>query len=86
MSVAKARSRVAVEVKKQKRAGESDVSESVRSARRDLAEEKIKAYIERTVAAAPELTQDQKARLAQLLQPVATDASRRDSPAAGVSG
>lgn len=72
MSVAKARSRVAVEVKKQKRAGASDSCESVRSARRDLAAEKIKAYIERTVAAAPELTLEQRDRLALLLRGVAS--------------
>ncbi len=68
MSVAKARSRVAVEVKKQKRDGGTDSSESVRTARRDLAEEKIKANIERTVASAPELTPEQCDRLARLLR------------------
>ncbi len=68
MSVAQARSRVAVEVKKQKRDGGSGASESVRSARRNLAEEKIKAYVERTVASAPELTPEQRDRLALLLR------------------
>jgi len=67
VSVAKARSRVAVEVKKQKRIGGSSPADSVQAARRLLAEEKIKAYIERTVAAAPELTVDQRRRLALLL-------------------
>lgn len=43
----------------------------VASARRDLAAEKIHAYIERTVAAAPPLSDDQRARLAGLLGVVA---------------
>lgn len=37
-------------------------------ARRDLAEASIQAYIERTVAAAPPLTSEQRDRLALLLR------------------
>lgn len=40
-------------------------------AKRDLAAEKIAAYIERTVAAAPPLTREQSQRLASLLHPKA---------------
>lgn len=86
MSVAKARSRVAVEVKRQKRTGASSPSESVQSAQRVLAEEKIKAYIERTIAVAPELTPEQRDRLALLLRPPEVDASSRTSSRAGRAG
>lgn len=68
MSVAKARSRVAVEMKKQKREGGSSQSPAVQSARQALAEEKIKAFVERTVAAAPPLTPEQQSRLRSLFQ------------------
>ncbi len=57
MSVAQARSRVAVEVKKQKRTGGSSRSEAVQQAQRLLAEEKIRAFIERTIASAPPLSE-----------------------------
>ena len=39
------------------------------NAHRDLAAEKIAAYIERTVAAAPPLSDEQRTRLAGLLAP-----------------
>lgn len=68
MSVVKARSRVAVEVKKQKREGAPDPSPGVLDARRALAEEKIREFVERTVASAPPLTPDQRDRLALLLR------------------
>lgn len=70
MSVALARSRVAVEGKKQKRDGGSTPSPSLENAQRVLAEEKIKAFVERTVAAAPPLTPEQRDRLALLLRGV----------------
>ena len=68
MSVPKARSRVAVEVKKHKRDGRPDSSAAVRDAQRVLAEEKIKAYVERALAAAPALTPEQRDRLSLLLR------------------
>jgi hypothetical protein len=66
-AVAKARSRVAVEVKKRKRLGDEGPPDAVEDARRVLAEEKIKAFVEQTVASAPPLSAEQRARLAVLL-------------------
>lgn len=40
------------------------------TARAALAEGKIEAYIERVLAAAPPLSDDQRSRLAELLRPV----------------
>jgi hypothetical protein len=68
MSVAKARSRLAVEVKRQKREGTSSQSQAIQSARRALAAEKIEAFVERTVASAPPLTFEQLSRLRGLFQ------------------
>lgn len=39
-------------------------------ARRELAEANIAAYVEKTLAQAPPLTDEQRARLAELLRPV----------------
>lgn len=39
-------------------------------ARRNLATEKIAEYIQKVLAAAPELTDEQRTRLAELLRPV----------------
>lgn len=41
----------------------------IENARRNLAESKIQAFIERTLAAAPPLTVEQRTRLAALLAP-----------------
>lgn len=68
--VGKAKARLAVEIKKNKRTGGEVSAPAVVDARRDLAEEKLKQYIERTVAAAPPLTPEQLDRLAALLQAV----------------
>ena len=65
-SVAQAKSRVALAEKQFKKTG-GDPS-AVREARKALAEEKIKAYVEATVAAAPELDPDQLSRLASLFR------------------
>lgn len=43
--------------------------EKIASARRDLAAAKIADYIERTVASAPPLSDEQRARIAALLRP-----------------
>lgn len=43
--------------------------------RRQAATEKIAAYIERTLAAAPPLTDEQRTRLAELLAPARTAAA-----------
>jgi hypothetical protein len=74
MSVYKARSRVANEVKKCKASGSDPQSPQVQDARRDLAEAKLQAYIERTVASAPKLSPEQRDRLAILLQSPRTSA------------
>jgi len=68
MSVSKARSRVANEVKKCKASGSDPQSPRVQDARRDLAEAKLQAYIERTVASGPPLSPEQRDRLAVLPQ------------------
>ena len=68
MSVAKARSRVAHEVKKVKKTGGDPAGPQVQAARRDLAEEKIRQYVEQVVAAAPPLTDEQRLRLSALFQ------------------
>jgi hypothetical protein len=63
-----ARSKLANEVKKSKKVGSAASCEPVRDARRVLAEEKIKAYVEKVVAEAPPLTHEQRDRLALLLR------------------
>ena len=45
-------------------------SEQARNSARELAEAKIADYIERTLAAAPPLTDQQRTALAELLKPV----------------
>ncbi len=53
-------------------------SDQARTARRDLAEARIAAFVAKTLAAAPPLTDEQRTRLAELLTPVrgtATDAT-----------
>ena len=67
MSVAEARSRVAVEVKRSKSRG-GDQPERIRRARADLAKAKLEQYIQRVLQDAPPLTAEQLARLAVLLQ------------------
>ena len=60
-AVLQARSRLGVA----SRVGTSDERES---ARRDLAAEKIAAYVERVVSEAPPLTPDQRARITSILR------------------
>ncbi len=67
MTVALAKARVAVETKKHKRAG-GEPPASLLEARRVLAEEKLRQYIERTVASAPPLTAEQRDRLRVVLR------------------
>ena len=67
MSVAKARSRVAVEVKKSKSQDSSEQRERVQQARAELAEAKLEQYIQRVVAEAGPLSQEQVSRLKALL-------------------
>jgi hypothetical protein len=48
----------------------SDDQSKIASARADLAEAKIADYVERVLAEAPPLTDEQRTRLAELLRPV----------------
>lgn len=48
----------------------SDDTAKIEDARRALAEAKITDYVERVVAEAPPLTEEQRVRLAELLRPV----------------
>ena len=66
MSVAKARSLVAVESKKIKKSGGSPAA--LIAARQALAAEKLERYIEQVVATAPPLSPDQRDRLTVLLR------------------
>ncbi len=66
-AVGLAKARVAVESKKHKKAG-GEPPASLQDARRVLAEEKLRQYIERTVASAPPLTAEQRDRLRVLLR------------------
>jgi hypothetical protein len=84
MSVTKARSRLAVEVKRQKRDGTSSQSPAIQSARRALAAEKIEAFVERTVASAPPLTPEQMSRLRSLFQAPAPVLVQDDGTRGGV--
>ena len=68
MSVARARSRLANEVKRAKRKPEPTSTERLSEARRDLAAAKLDAYISAVVAQAGPLTPEQKAKLVVLLQ------------------
>lgn len=68
MSVSKARSDLANEVKKIKKVGGDPSAPSVQDARRVLAAEKLAAAIRQTVESAPELTPAMKDRLAALLK------------------
>ena len=65
-AVGLAKARVAVESKKHKKAGGEPLA-SLQVARRVLAEEKLRQYIERTVASAPPMTASQLDRLRVLL-------------------
>ncbi len=44
--------------------------ELIEDRRRDLAEAKITAYVDKVLREAPELTTEQRSRLAELLRPV----------------
>lgn len=68
MSLRRAHALVAVEARKDKRNGATAPSEGMQDARRALAEEKLKAFIERVVAEAPELGTEARCRLASILQ------------------
>lgn len=69
MSVVRAKSKLANEVKAAKRRNESaGSSERVRAARRELAEAKLVEYITRTVAEAPDLDLEARERLSMLLR------------------
>ena len=61
MSVAVAKARLAVEVKRGKKSGSNH--SAIEAARRVLVEEKIREFVEKTVASAPPLAEEQKARL-----------------------
>jgi hypothetical protein len=61
--LAKARSQVAVAHRKKD-------PQAIQAARQDFAAAKIEAYIEKTLAAAPELEPEQLTKLAELLKPV----------------
>ncbi len=63
--LAKARSNVAVAHRRR-----DTTPEAIEAARRDFAEAKIADYIEKTLAAAPALTDEQRSKLAELLRPV----------------
>ncbi len=68
MSVAKARSRVAVATKKHKNKSDDGSSSLLQEARRDLAAAKLEAYIQRVVDASVPLSAEQRDRLALLLR------------------
>lgn len=68
MSVTRARSRVALEAKAAKNKPEPSSPARLNDARRDLAEAKLAAYIERIVNEAPRLSTTQVDRLALLLR------------------
>ncbi len=66
--VSKARARVAV-LTRCVNNGDRQPEELV-SAKRDLAEANIAAYVDKVLSKAPPLTPDQRTRLAELLRPV----------------
>lgn len=76
MSVTHARSRLALEAKRQRREGGDPNSPALVRARQHLAEEKIREFVERVVSQAPPLTAEQRARLASLLTDPASGAGR----------
>lgn len=84
MSLKNARSR-ATETKNARKTTGSPPTESVEDARRALTQAKIQDFIERTLAQAPGLTDEQRTRLAALLGRDATDV-RRDPAAERTSG
>ena len=68
--VTKARSRLALEIKHSKQAAAANGAsepQAVQDARRALAEEKIRQYVEQVVAHAPPLNPAQRDRLSALL-------------------
>ncbi len=67
MSLSQQRSRVGNAAKNHKSHPSEQTRAELEQARRELAERKIADYVARTVAAAPELTADQRARLGSLL-------------------
>ncbi len=68
MSGTRARSRVALEAKAAKNNPEPSSHARLSDARRDLAEAKLAAYIQRVVDRAPPLSPEQRDRLAVLLR------------------
>lgn len=68
MSLSQQRSRVGNAAKTHKAQATDDTRRSLDEARRALAEEKIRAFVEQTVASAPPLTPEQRDRLALLLR------------------
>lgn len=84
-AVARARSRLANEVKAAKRRPDSD-PDHVTAARRDLAAAKLEDYIRRVVAAAPELSLEQRHRLSALLRGPLTDGPTGEGHRGPVAG
>lgn len=78
--VSKARARVAA----LSRADIGDPSKKL-EAKRDLQAAKLQDYIERTLAVAPPLTDEQRTRLAELLRPARELASRRAAVASRIA-
>lgn len=68
-ALAKARSNLMI-AHRGPRYGRNPDPEAIEAARRDLATEKIAAYVERVLGQAPPLTDAQRTRLAELLKPV----------------
>ncbi len=77
MSVKRAKAHVAVESKRDKRRGAAAPSQSLQEARRALAEENIKAYVEKVVAGAPELSTEARSRLAAIFRSAPTTAEQQ---------
>ncbi len=65
--VLSARAHVGVQAKKALKDPDGDAAERLQDARRVLAEEKLKAYIDKIVAKAPPLGPEARARIAALL-------------------
>jgi hypothetical protein len=72
-TLAKTRSRIAVAYRR------NQVPEVIEEARRDLAAEKIANYVTKVLDAAPPLTDEQRARLAELLRPVRLHPGGKDA-------
>ncbi len=77
LSVTRAKARVAVETKRDKRRGAAAPSQAQQEARRALAEENIKAYVEKVVAGAPELSTEARSRLAAIFGSAPTPAEQQ---------